>query len=312
MSNVLTFEDQIRESKRTRVWGEFPQDWVPSTSEREQVIIPLDSLSEIQQQKGTITVDIPPITWELIPPKDPFSISSEDFFSLEDDPDKATELLSRAGDLCKDLLEDAWKKGIQQAVICDGTIIFESREIDGISNEKVEQLIKEYGKACYVFSAPDIIEESVWTPITSDDSYPTLCIYLGTEESDKKDIVKNNPPIYADLDTGNPSLKIFDANQLVESLRKFKPYHMREAKHFDQRYIYFRKKVKMCVMDINSKINSIAYDDVRVVRNWQGCAVLQVSPNRTGFVGRDVLRDLRIRIKLDPIEKTTQILDVSS
>jgi len=306
MSSELTFEDQIRESRRVRVWGEFPQELLAGRSEREQTFIPLDSLSA-KQKENTLTSDIPSIRWELISAKNPFALSFKDFINLG--LNESEELLKIVYDSCKDLLEEAWRSGSRQAVICDGKIVFQTTDIDDISNE-VERLAKKHDKACYVFSAPDVIEESTWTPISGDDFYPTLRVYLGTEDSDEKEIVEKSSSIYADLDTGNPFYKIFNANQLAEPLTDVTPLQMRSGEHLGCSYTYYNKRVKICVKDINGNVNSIVCN-VRLVRHWDGCALLQTSPNRVGFIGRDILRDLRIRLKFDPIEKATQILDVS-
>jgi len=307
MSSELTFEDQIRESKRVRVWGEFPQDLLVEKSERDQISIPLNSLSA-KQQENTLTSDIPSIRWELISAKNPFALSFEDFINLG--LIESEELLKIVHDSCKDLLKEAWRNGYRQAVICNRKIVFQTTKTDDISDE-VERLAKKYDKACYVFSAPDVIEESAWTPISGDDFYPTLSVYIGTEDSDEKNIIEKSSPICADLDTGNPFYKIFNANQLVKPLTDFTPLQMRSGEHLGRSYTYYNKRVKICVKDTKGNINSITCN-VRLVRHWDGCALLQTSPNRVGFIGRDILRDLRIRLKLDSIEKTTQILDVSS
>jgi len=306
MSNALTIEDQIRELGRTRGWKGFLQDQSPLWGS-EQLFLPSGSLSGIQRE-ATIAVDIPPIEWELIPSKDPFSLSFKEFVNLE--LNESEELLKKVYNSCKDLLEEAWKNGFRHAIICDGEIIHKTADIDDISEETVERLAEEHDKACYVFSAPDVVEESIWTPISSDDFYPTLKVYLGAEDSDDKEIVEKTSPVCADLDTGNPFYKIFDAKKLDEPLTRITPLQMRRGEHLGQDYVYYSKRVKMCIKDVNGNINSIACN-VRLVRDWERCALLQTSPNRTGFVGRDVLRDLRIRLKLDPIEKTTRILDVS-
>jgi len=238
----------------------------------------------------------------------PFSLSLREFRSLE--LDEVKKLLRRVYDLCEDLLEEAWENGFRQIVICDGKVIFESKDIEDIPNETIEQLAKEHDKACYVFSAPDVVEESAWTSVGHGDFYPTLCVYLGTEDLEESEIIKSFSPIYADLDTGNPSYKIFNAKRLAEQLTRFTPTQMRQGFHLNQAYIYFCQRVKMCVQDVGGNIASFIYN-VRLVEDWDGCALLQASPNREGFVGRDVLCNLRIRLKLDSIEKITQILDVS-
>jgi len=306
MSNMLIIEDQTQGLRRIITWGGFFQDQFP-LSGREQLILPSGSLSRIQRE-ATITVDIPLIEWELKPSKDPFTLSFKEFINLE--LNESELLLQKVYTLCKDSLEEAWKDGFRHAVICGGKIVYKTADIDDILDETVKRLAEEHDKACYVFSAPDVVEESIWTPISSDDFYPTLKVYLGAEDSDDKEIVEKASPVCADLDTGNPFYKIFDANKLDEPLTRITPLQMRRGEHLGQDYVYYSKRVKMCIKDVNENINSIVCN-VRLVRDWERCALLQTSPNRIGFVGRDVLRDLRIRLKLDPIEKTTRILDVS-
>ncbi|MCW3984880.1 MAG: hypothetical protein NWE91_00465 [Candidatus Bathyarchaeota archaeon] len=309
MSSAFIIDNnQIQKARFAKIWENSIQGWSVSVMEREQVIIPTNSLTEIQRG-ATETADLSHVAWELFPSKDPFSLSFTEFINLE--LNETEELLKRVYDSCKYLLEKAWKEGTQQVMICDGKIILRSKEIDGISSEDIERVAKEKDKACYAFSAPDVVEESVWTSIDNNDSYPTLQVYLGTEDSDDNEIVENSSPVYADLDTGNPYLKVFDANQLSEPLTKFSPLQMRSGVHLNRNYTYYNKRVKMCVKDINGNINSITCS-VRFIRDWIGCALLQASPNRRGFIGRDMLRILNIRLKLDPLKKITQILDVSS
>jgi len=308
MSSVLIIDDnQMQKSRFAKIWEDSNQDWSMLAGEIEQVIIPTNSLTEIQRG-ATGTVDLPRIEWELLPSKDPFSLSYTEFINLE--LNETEELLKRVYDLCKNKLEEAWKEGTQQVMICEGEIVLRSKEIDGISSEDIKRIAKEKDKACYVFSAPDFVEESVWTSIDNGDSYPTLQVYLGTEDSDDNEIVENSSPVYADLDTGNPHLKVFDANQFSEPLTRFSPLQMRSGVHLNRNYTYYNKRVKICVKDVNGNINSITCT-VRFIRDWVGCALLQASPNRTGFIGRDILLDLGIKIKLDASKRITQILDVS-
>jgi hypothetical protein len=171
------------------------------------------------------------------------------------------------------------------------------------------ELAKKYNKACYVFSTSEMVEESAWTPINEDDDYPTIGIYCGAVDSEESEIVKNFPVINADFDTGNPVYKVFDANQLPESVASFLP-PLRHDTHLGRHYPYYQKTVKLCVEDSEGKIHSVVRD-IRLVKDWTGSALLQVSPNRVGFVGRDLVRDLKIKVELDPVRKTTQIRGAS-
>jgi len=306
MGEEITFIDQVRESKRTRVMGEPLLD-LPVSKKSERLLLP-SMLGANQQETGQPSFDMTHFEWELLPTRDPFDLSFNEFLRLS--PDESEEMLRKANNLCESLIQDAWSNGYRQVILCKSKIIFKTCDEEPISANKVEQLAKKYNSACYVFSAPDIVEESIWTPICGEDSYPTIKIFLGSEDAADKEIVNNSSPILADLDTGNPHYKIFDASLFSQELQKFSAFELREGVHLGCNYSYFSKRVKICVQDINGKINSFVCP-VRMVRNWTRCAVIQVSPKRIGYVGRDLLRVLRMRLKIDAISSTTQILDVS-
>ena len=60
-------------------------------------------------------------------------------------------------------------------------------------------------------------------------------------------------------------------------------------------------------MDIDGNINSRIYK-TRIIPEWRGSALLQTSPNRVGFIGRDILCDLNIIVELDSVENITKII----
>lgn len=251
---------------------------------------------------------IPVINWAYSFPQDPFSLSFREYSSLA--YEEASELQNEVYRICSDIINDAWRRGKRQVVICDRKIVYQTESIEDIPNEKVDKLARKYDKACYIFSAPDIIEESVWVLVNGEDYYPTISMYLGAEDLDASHVTQTCEPISADFDTGNPGYKIFDANQLVAPLSSFTP-PLRTGNHLGKPYTYFQKRARICVKDTSGKVYSIVRD-VRLVKDWKGSALLQVSPNRTGYVGRDILRDLAVRVELDPIAKISRINGVSS
>jgi len=250
---------------------------------------------------------IPVIRWVYPPPQDPFSLSFGEYSRLT--YKEALELQDEVYRACSQVIEDAWKRGKRQVVICDRKIVYETESIEDIPNDEIMELAKKNDKACYVFSTSEMVEESAWTPVDEDDDYPTIGIYCGAVDSEESEIVKNSPLINADFDTGNPYLTVFDANQLPEPLASFFP-PLRYDLHLGMQYPYFQKAVKLCVKDADRKIHSVVRN-IRLVRDWIGSALLQASPNRVGLVGRDLIRDLRIKVELDPIRKTTQIHEAS-
>jgi hypothetical protein len=305
-ANYSSFEDQVKKSRRgPRFIGDesFSRYFFRL---KDNNLIPQNTL--IKQQLLSSTHTIYSILNSVYPPpRNPFDISLSEFnnLALED----AKELQIIAYEMCKDLIERAWKEGFSQLIICDRKIVYESRDIHDIPNEIVERIAKEHNKACYVFSSPDRVEDYDWTIVDDHDSYPTLGVYLGTKDSEENEIVNNSAPINADLDTGNPYLRVFDANHLSETLTSFSALQMRQGKHLGESYTYFYKELKICVKDQGGKIHSTV-KDTRLVKDWKGCALLQTSPNRIGFIGRDLIRDLAVGVELDPFKKTTRVLNI--
>lgn len=290
MSSFYTVQDEIRELTR----GPVPIISFPTNT---GTIIPL--LTNAQPIQEIIKI----VSWQYPLPKDPFSLSFEEYSRLT--YKEASELQDEVYRVSSQDIEGAWKRGKRQIVICNGKIVYETESLEDIPNEKIDKLARKYDKACYVFSTSEMVEESAWTPIDKDDDYPTIGIYCGAVDSEESQIVKNSPLINADFDTGNPGYKVFDANQLSESIASFLP-PLRQDRHLGRYYPYFQKMVKLCVKDADGNIHSIVRE-IRLVSDWEGSALLQVSPNRVGFVGRDLVRDLKIKVELDPIRKTTQI-----
>jgi hypothetical protein len=220
---------------------------------------------------------------------DPFALTFDEFLSLP--LKKAEKLQKKAYEICKSQLQDAWKRGLRQVVvICDKKIIYNNTSSQDISSEIVEKLVKQYNKACYVFSSPDMVEEyCVWTQIDDYDFYPTICMHVGAENMEDSDLIKKTLlPIHVDFDTGNPYYRIFDANQFTGSLTSFTAFEMALGKHLGANYTYFQKKVKIGINSDSGNTRSIVRK-VRMVRDWQGSAMLQASPKRKGYVGRDIV-----------------------
>ena len=95
---------------------------------------------------------------KLILTTDPFDLSFARFEKLN--PNESEELLKKAHELCIKLIKDAWSSGYRQIVLCNKKIVFKSSNEEAITGDVIKRLAKKYNKACYVFSAPDVVEES--------------------------------------------------------------------------------------------------------------------------------------------------------
>lgn len=98
-------------------------------------------------------------------------------------------------------------------------------------------------------------------------------------------------------------------NVLSEELRKYENIDLGQSTHLNQRYTFFRKILKICVMDLEGNINSRIYQ-TRILPFWRGSALLLASPNRVGFIGRDILHDFQIILQLDSTRYVSRIINL--
>ena len=123
-------------------------------------------------------------------------------------PEQTRTLHARVGVAYRALLDDAWKRGMQQVVICDGEIAYETRS-DGIISKIVQQIATERDRSCYTFSAPDVAEESGWNEVREDDYYPTIDVSLGPIGPEENPNMSGFISVKADFDTGNQGNQTF-------------------------------------------------------------------------------------------------------
>jgi hypothetical protein len=248
--------------------------------------------------------------WKLTNVLDPFTIPFDQFFNL--DYTDASRLQDSVYQKLSAKLQSYWKRGVRQVVVCGEEIVYETESVTDITNEKALSYGKQYNKAVYVFTAPDLVEESAWCATTTYDEYPTIPLYVGEENFDesKIDDVESFSYVVTDFDTGSISVKIFASQVLIQSLRRYVP-PIRSTDHLGKTYSYFNRSAKILVRTITDTIHSIV-SEIRVVPQWEGCALLQANPNRFGFVGGSIIRDLKVKLELDPMSNMTRIHEPSS
>jgi hypothetical protein len=238
---------------------------------------------------------------------DPFGLSLGDFRRLN--LAATGELHERAGEVMEADLEDAWRRGANQVIVCNGKIIYETRSNEMLS-DRVKAESERRNMPCYAFGAPPIIEEfcSPWNQVVGDDHYPTLRLNLSPLDSDNMET--NYVSIDADFDTGNPNGKYFDADRVRGLLGDLSP---------DERIVLrghpsgplrgFRKRAKVWVRDETKTIHSAIRDDIMLIENMRNSPLVAYSrnQNRVGFVSRDLLPILNIQVQLDPLMRITRI-----
>jgi hypothetical protein len=249
--------------------------------------------------------------WRLTNVLDPFTISFDQFSKLNFAD--ASRLQDAVYEKFSEKLQSYWRRGVRQVVVCDEDIVYETDSIIDIPNEKALSYGKEKNKAVYVFTAPDLVEESAWCPTMPPyDEYPTIPLFLGEETVDENKI--DDPTLFAnvvtDFDTGTSVARIFAWEVLTQGLKRYVP-PIRSTDHLGVKYDYFNRSAKILVRTVSQIVHSTA-SEIRVVPQWQGSALLQANPNRFGFVGRSIIGDLRVKLELDPVEKKTRFHEPTS
>jgi hypothetical protein len=232
----------------------------------------------------------------------PFSVPLEDF--LEMSPSQARRLHMRVGTMFKKLLDSYWARGMKQVVLCEGEVVL-ATESEEILSDRVRQIATEHGKPCYSFSAPDVAEESSWVPVGGDDYYPSIDIFLGAIDAGDEE-TNRFVTVKADFDTGNKKTKLFDAEQVGYLLGNYTNLDWFEGTGPFGVYRYVPKHAKLAVLNESGARHSTS-DVVYLVENWNGSTVRKFSPNRRGFVGRDLLRGFVVKVELDPMSRTTRV-----
>lgn len=254
-------------------------------------------------------VEVRDIVWTGVQAHDPFSLTYSEFEQIPHED--ALALQREVFRLCRNRIRAAFSQGAKEIVLCRGEVVFETDTLGELRADLVRSLARERNRACYVFSAGDPVEESGWTEAGSrpGDVYPTIPVRLGNEAAGDSDFIREGAPIAADFDTGNPLLKVFPTAAMIPtSLAPFSPFEMRMGWHLDTAYQYAVKRARIGVELAGGAVRSMVAD-VRFVEDWEHSVWRRSSRNRTGFVGRDLPRDLSVRVELNPAQRSTRLTD---
>ncbi|KPV64169.1 MAG: hypothetical protein AOA65_1054 [Candidatus Bathyarchaeota archaeon BA1] len=234
---------------------------------------------------------------------DPFNIPFDRFMELSLEEHRG--LQENAYNVCKPLLMEAFnRRGARHVVICDSKILYETKDPVDISAELILELLRKLQKPCYVFTSEDMVEESPWFPLNAKDYYPTVRIHLGTYGWGNERVFGEGQRVDADFDTGNPFYKIFDDALGRKFLKHPEAYEVRLGRHIGFAYRFYVRKVKIGVKDVNG-VRRCLETLARFVLSWEKSPLCLANPNRQGFLGRDLMLQLPLRLELDPIEKKT-------
>lgn len=238
---------------------------------------------------------------------DPFDISLKEYRSL--DGDEQWTLTQRLYDLYGDWVQEKFEETkAKLLVICQKEIIYQSaNEYDLRADKVVRGKEKELGKPCYILTNQSPIEEEAsWSDlreIQEGDYYPTIEVYLGTE--DEEEIFGDGTAITSDFDTGNPDRSVFPEAVCREVSKE--TMVRRRDKHLGRLYHYYLRPMAIGVMDRENQ-RSIT-KPVQGIENWEDIEknpYRLANPNREGFIGRDLMLELSLTVSLNPREKRSK------
>jgi len=243
---------------------------------------------------------------EYLSKLDPFEIPLETYKSLVVDAEYRTLanriITERLYKLYGNWIYEEFtrRRKAQSLVLCDKKVIMESEELYGPKN--FWEIERRAEKPCYLVGREALIEESRWAGLEGGDYYPTLDIYVGGTNWNDKDVFENGVKIRSDFDTGNPQYLVLD-EKLCKRVAG-EPQKVWRGIHLGQVYFSYLRNLKVGVKDDEQGrcMEKIAegvddWDDVE----WNPYKL--ANPNREGFVGRDIMLELLVKIILNPEAK---------
>jgi len=242
---------------------------------------------------------------------DPFDIPLDKYRSLTNN-EKTRSLayriiMERLYELYAEWIENEFRKRrnepARSLLVCDRKVIFSSKDEYGPSGKYIAEIEEKMGKPCYLLSEEPLIEEKVsWQDLGGGDYYPTIEIYLVNKNWHNQKVFKDGVKIRSDFDTGNSKYAVFneDGCKMVGD----KPEKVGFRRHLGRPYFYYLRSMKIGIK--NEKVGRCLEKLVEGIDNWDDIRLNPykiANPNRKGFVGRDLMLKLFVRIVLDPKAK---------
>jgi len=206
-----------------------------------------------------------------------------------------------------DLIRKEFKRTkAQSIVLCNGKVIYSSKNRYEPSDEEIRKMEEEMGKPCFIITGEPMIEEkSSWSYLSAEDYYPTIETYIGVSSWKDEDVFKKGIRVICDFDTGNPEYMVLD-EEVCRRITEEVPIR-RIGYHLGMLYSYYPRNMRIGVTDGIRKrcLNKI----VEGVDNWhdvESNPYKIANPRREGFVGRDLMLRLFLKLILDPLSKESR------
>lgn len=250
-----------------------------------------------------------PISTSPHAPRDIFAISFEEYLAMPLEERHAIQI-SAYEKYSKWIEQELERHQARWILVCGGKVIESSPTLrDYPRREKVRLVGEQCGLMPFVFVRGPMIEESIWTVLPYNDSYPTLPIIVAAENENPSNLKANGWLITdADLDTGSPDVLI-DYDRLVEKgiIASQNVDEVHTHSHLERQYHFHILPILIGVMTETDKI-IMGVIDVFCVRDWAKSSLILVNRSRQALIGRNLLYEIPLRIELDGRKRTTQIL----
>lgn len=209
------------------------------------------------------------------------------------------------------LLEEGFRNPeVRALLLCGRQVVGRARTPEQFDLDEIRRIEEERNRLCFIYGKEDLIEECGWSSLDGDDAYPTLRVWLSAETAHEPEARNRGVEIVVDFDTGNPRhsdgfYAFEDALRGELALGQGTPG---QGRHMGGTYKYTRLRVRVGTIDESGGSRSHVAE-ARFVWDWRSAynPFLWANPQRRGFVGREIMFALGLRITLDPSSRQTRV-----
>jgi len=246
--------------------------------------------------------------------KNPFEMAFDEFEKLSEA--ERSEARWQAFSQNKPWIDEQLRKyDAAWIVVTGGKVTKSSSTLDDLPKKSViRKLGREKGAAPFLFVREALIEESAsvantqsqWSELDQSDFYPTIRMAISPLDNGESDLENMGNWLTADFDTGSPAniFRDIDLNRLGINLDDEDEIW---AVHLGIRYRYVSPKVRIAIRSESQGLKFGVFRP-RVVYDWARGPFVQINPNRTALVGRNLLLQLGVDVLLKGQERKTLVV----
>jgi hypothetical protein len=200
------------------------------------------------------------------------------------------------------------KPGARALLLCDRKVVATAQTPEEFELQEIRRIEHERDRVCFTYSEEDLVEECAWSSVGMDDAYPTLRIWLAPHGVTDAVLRDSGVEVVADFDTGNPRHPrgYYAFDDTIRESARIGPGVPGAASHLGTGYYYTRTPAVVGTADEEGRVRSHPAS-VLFVPDWSVSPFVRVNRERRGFVGREIMFGLLLRITLDPATRWTRV-----